>query len=269
MKHIAVIGAGGMLGNAVVRWFRNAGDEVVAVTRREFDIARAPVEALADLLGDARHVVNCAGVIKPRIADMPIEEVLRVNAVFPHNLALLCRASDRQLFHVTTDCVYSGARGGYTEEDFFDADDVYGLSKNGGDGAPCMVLRTSIIGEETGQSRSLLEWARSQAGKQVNGFVNHRWNGVTTVHLAEIVGTIIDRGLYREGIHHVHSPDTFTKHELVSLIDEVYELGMTVVPVDAPIACNRDLASVHGLSREVATKPLRQQIAEMRRFFAS
>jgi dTDP-4-dehydrorhamnose reductase len=198
---------------------------------------------------------------------MPIEDVLKVNAIFPRNLAKLCARHDTRLYHVTTDCVYSGDDGGYDEDSYFDAADVYGLSKNAGDAADCMVLRTSIIGEESGQSRSLLEWARSQAGKEVNGFVNHRWNGVTTVHLAEIIQAIDEQGLYSPGIFHVHSPDTLNKAELVGAISEVYGLGLRIKPVDAPTACDRSLASKHALGSRVATKPIAQQLREMRAFF--
>jgi dTDP-4-dehydrorhamnose reductase len=170
--------------------------------------------------------------------------------------------------HITTDCVYSGAKGGYTELDYFDADDVYGTTKNAGDTTDNMVLRTSILGEEKGQSRSLLEWARSQSGKKVKGFLNHWWNGVTTVHLAEIVDAILAQGLYRKGIFHIHSPDTVSKRELLSIISDVYQLRLDVEPVEVEPSCDRSLDSVHSLSRQICVKPIRQQVEEMHRFFA-
>ena len=181
----------------------------------------------------------------------------------------MCNRLDIPLYHVTTDCVYSGKDGNYDENSFFDADDVYGLSKSGGDGADCMVLRTSIIGEERGQSRSLLEWARSMAGQEVNGFLNHQWNGVTTVHLAELIGKIEEQGLYARGIHHVHSPNTVHKAELVGILSDVYELNLTINPVDAPTACDRSMSSLKPLSGKIADKTIRQQVEEMRAFFAS
>jgi len=268
MPSIAVIGASGMLGLAVAEHFRRRGDRVVAVSRAEYDIARDPLPRLERLLDGCAAAINCAGVIKPRIASTPIEDVLKVNAIFPRNLAKLCERAGRPLLHVTTDCVYSGRKGRYTEDDPFDAEDVYGLSKNAGDAADCMVLRTSIIGEERGQQRSLLEWARSQAGRQVNGFTNHHWNGVTTTYLAEIAGRILDERRFRQGLFHVHSPQIVTKLELLRLIDAAYELRLRIEPVAAPEACDRSLASVHALSAEVAVKPLAQQLAELRRFFA-
>jgi dTDP-4-dehydrorhamnose reductase len=267
MKRIAVIGSKGMLGLAMTGHFRRQGD-VVAVSRAEYDIAHDPLSKLETLIDGTTHVVNCAGVIKPRIAEMPIEDVLKVNAIFPRNLAKLCDRTGKALFHVTTDCAYSGRKGRYTEDDAFDAEDVYGLSKNAGDAADCMVLRTSIIGEERGQKRSLLEWARSQAGKPVNGFTNHHWNGVTTLYLAEIVEKIIDGKLHRKGIFHVHSPHIVDKFELLKLIDAAYDLKLQITPTAAAEACDRSLASIHPLSAQVAVKRLDQQLEEMRRFFA-
>lgn len=269
MKRIAVLGARGMLGCAVGAYFERKGDRLTRLSRAEFDIATEPMEKLGRLLAGTDFVINCAGVIKPLIAQARIEDVLRVNAVFPRNLAQLAREEGFRVFHVTTDCVYSGKSGGYTENDPFDAEDVYGMSKNGGDTADNMTLRTSIIGEEQGQSRSLLEWARSQAGKQVNGFLNHRWNGVTTLHLAELMDRIAEQGLHENGIFHVHSPEVVNKFELVSMINEVYGLGMTIKAVDAAEACDRSLASLRPLTARLEVKPLRSQIEEMRGFFAS
>ncbi len=155
-----------------------------------------------------------------------------------------------------------------TNLDYFDADDLYGMSKNGGDSAPAMVLRTSIIGEERASLRSLLEWARSQRGKRVSGFVNHRWNGVTTLYLAEVIHRIVERGLYRVGLFHVHSPEIVTKFELLTLIDQAYGLDLDIQAADAPTACDRSLASQFDLSKQLCTKSLREQLEEMRQFFA-
>ncbi|MCM3878420.1 MAG: sugar nucleotide-binding protein [Thermoanaerobaculia bacterium] len=266
-KAVAVLGASGMLGHAAAEYFRRRGDRVIAIARADFDIARDPVEKLEPLLEDADAILNCAGVIKPMIERSPIEDVLRVNTVFPRNLGRLGARRGVPTIHVTTDCVFSGRRGNYSEADVFDADDVYGMSKNGGDTADNMVLRTSIVGEEAGQHRSLLEWARSQAGQPVNGFVNHRWNGLTTVALAEVMGRILDEGLYERGNFHVHSPDTVTKAELLALISDVYDLKLRISSIAASEACDRSLTSLHPLSSRLSTKPIRQQLVEMRRFF--
>lgn len=268
MKHVVVIGSNGMLGYAVEEYFARQNYKVTGITRADFDIAREHVEILEGTLGNVDIVINCAGVIKPRIAAMSVEDVMRVNAVFPRNLAKLCKARGIPCFHITTDCVYSGKKGQYTEWDYFDADDLYGMSKNAGETAECMVLRTSIIGEEYGQSRSLLEWAKSQAGKKVSGFVNHLWNGVTTVYLAEIIENLVTNNLYREGIFHIHSPNTITKYELLSIFNDAYKLSLTITSAKAPQPCDRSLSSNYSFSHQLVTKTIAQQVNEMKLFFS-
>jgi dTDP-4-dehydrorhamnose reductase len=266
VKQVVVFGAGGMLGRAVTELFRRKGLGVRAITRAEYDIARDPLERLEPLLdGDA--ILNCAGVIKPRIAGTPVPDVLRVNGAFPLNLASLCVRRSIPCLHVTTDCVYSGRKGGYDERALIDADDVYGLSKAAGDRAECMVLRTSIIGEEHGEGRSLLEWARTQRGKEVNGFTNHRWNGLTTVALADAMWRILTEQRHRPGIVHLFSPHVVTKAELLEEISVAYGLGLRVRPGPAAEPCDRSLSSIHPLSREICRDSIPAQLQQMRRFF--
>jgi len=269
VSSVLVLGAKGMLGRAVSRWFATRGHRVTALGRAEFDIVRDPPENLEPRVAQADLVVNCAGVIKPRISSIPVEEVLRVNAIFPRNLARLCDRWQRPCVHVTTDAAFSGKRGGYTETDLFDSSDLYGLSKSAGDTCESMVLRTSVVGEEEGAPRSLLEWARTQAGNEVSGFVNHRWNGVTTVHLAEVIESIHERGLHRKGIFHVFSPQVVTKAELLEMMSDAYGLKLKVKRVEAPESCDRSLASVHSLASELCTQRLEQQLRAMRAFFGA
>ncbi|MEW6194094.1 MAG: SDR family oxidoreductase [Bacteroidota bacterium] len=267
MKKILVIGSTGMLGYAVSSYFKSKGYDVLDLSRNEFDIANDSIEKLEPFLEGVNVAINCAGVIKPTIAKNSIESVLKINSLFPRNLAKVCNKRDIKCFHVTTDCVYTGKKGRYTEEDYFDADDLYGLSKNAGENKDCMVLRTSIIGEENGQSRSLLEWAKSQSGKMVNGFTNHLWNGVTTLYLAEVIETILQHSLYRHGLFHIHSPSSVNKYELLQIFNKIYQLNLTVNPTEAKESVDRTLGSIYGLSSETSVKNLEVQVAEMKDFF--
>lgn len=267
MKKILLFGTNGMLGYAMKEWFSRADYTLVAHTRETFDIAKSPLSEIESTLKQSVAVINAAGVIKPRMASMPLEDILRVNCLFPKNLAKLAKKYEVPCFHVTTDCAYNGKRGNYSESDAFDAEDLYGMSKVAGETAECMTLRTSIIGEEKGQSRSLLEWTRSQKGKQVNGFTNHRWNGVTTLHLAELIGKILSEGLYQTGIFHVHSPHSVNKFELVQMLSETYELDLKINATEATEFCDRTLTSNFAVCERLKVKPLPQQIQEMREFF--
>ncbi|MBI2417845.1 MAG: sugar nucleotide-binding protein [Ignavibacteriales bacterium] len=269
MKKVVILGAKGMLGYAATKYFRAKAEDVCALSRNEFDIAKDPIAKLKEYVTGADLVLNAAGVIKPQIATMSIEDVLRVNAVFPHNLAKLCISMNVPCVHVTTDCVYSGKTGNYNELDFFDADDVYGMSKNAGESKDIMTIRTSIIGEEHGQKRSLLEWVRGNAGKEINGFTNHRWNGLTTWYLADIVYRIIQNGAYKPGLWHVHSPDTLSKFELVSVINTAYELGIAIRPVEASERCDRNISSIYPLTAEYSVLTIKEQVEKMREFFST
>ncbi len=269
MKKILVLGSTGMLGFAVASYFKRNNYEVVDISRSEFDIANDPIDKLNNFLVDVEVVINCAGIIKPTLAQNSVENVLKINSRFPRNLAKLCGRKGIKCFHITTDCVYTGKKGKYTEEDFFDADDLYGLSKNAGENKDCMTLRTSIIGEESFHSRSLLEWAKSQAGNTVNGFTNHFWNGVTTLYLAEIIENILEKSLYKKGIFHIHSPEIVDKYELLTLFNNIYQLDLTINRAEAEEKVDRSLATVYSLNAAVATKSLRGQIEEMESFFST
>lgn len=267
MKKIIVTGATGMAGVVATKFFTKAGYSVVPLSRKDYHLAKDPFEKFAALAQGADAIVNCAGVIKPMMATTPIEEVLRVNTVFPRNLGKFSQASGIPAFHLTTDCVYTGKTGRYDEKSYFDADDSYGMTKNGGDTSDCMTLRTSIIGEERGQARSLIEWAKSQAGKTVKGFTNHSWNGITTLQFAESVDTILKKNLYQPGLFHVHSPDTVTKLELLKILDRVYSLNLTIDAAEASAFCDRSLASVHALTGQLGIPTIEKQVTKLRDFF--
>lgn len=267
MKSVLVIGSNGMLGYAVSEYFKRRNCHVECITRKQFDIAGDSIEKLNPIAKTVDFAVNCAGIINKRISEFAVEDILKVNSVFPQNLAKLFDRHRKACFHITTDCVFSGNRGLYTESDYFDAEDVYGLSKCGGDMAECMVLRTSIIGEEKNNSRSLLEWTRSQSGNMVNGYINHLWNGVTTIYLAEIIDNIQELNLYESGIFHIFSDPVVSKFELLCMINEVYDLQLTINRFETSRSCDRSLTSEKDLCKKVVKKSLKIQIEEMKRFF--
>ncbi|MCK4614029.1 MAG: SDR family oxidoreductase [Thermoplasmata archaeon] len=268
MKRAVVIGANGMLGYGVSEYFKEHNYDVIEITRKEFDIAKDHIEKLDATIKECDFIVNCAGVIKPRIARTPVEDVLKVNAIFPRNLAKLSNKYDKQCFHITTDCVFSGKKGNYDENDYYDAENLYGLSKNAGDIAECMVIRTSIIGEEKNNNRSLLSWVKSQKGKTVNGYTNHFWNGVTTIYLGRVIERILENNLYENGIFHVFSREIVSKYKLLKLINQTYDLDITVNKYSTPVPCDRSLSTKKDLCEKVVQESLPSQIAEMKAFFA-
>lgn len=266
---ILVTGANGMLGFAVNSYFNAMKHDVLSITRSEFDIAKEPFLVFERIILNFKPdlIINCSGVIKPQIAKNSIEDVLRVNSIFPHNLAKFSVKNKIKTIHITTDCVYSGLKGKYTETDYYDATDVYGMSKNSGEPTNIMTLRTSIIGEERGQGRSLLEWARGQKDKEVNGFTNHRWNGLTTVRLAQAIEQIINNNLYETGLFHLHSPDMPTKFELLQMLSKTYKLNLKIKAIEAADYCDRTLSSDFNLASKLIKETVAEQIDQMSLFF--
>jgi dTDP-4-dehydrorhamnose reductase len=276
MVKILILGSTGMLGSAVGKWFLDQGDRYeTTLTHRNKDVAMQHYDDnnlvyfdclesdVTDLnLSKYDYVINCIGTIKPFMDSNPLAAI-RINSVFPWILANNCNKSNTKLIHITTDCVYSGTKGQYTEEDGADALDAYGKSKSLGEPNTCMTLRTSIIGEEIHKNASLIEWVKGQRGNVINGYTNHDWNGVTTKEYAKVCDKIITSGLYENGCFHVHSPHPVSKYELVSLIGNKFDLELTVNAFEAPIKIDRTLASVASLCNKLNVPTVSQQIDDL------
>ena len=164
--------------------------------------------------------------------------------------------------YITTDCVFSGRGGNYHEDSLHDCLDDYGKSKSLGEPENCMVIRTSIIGEEIHKNASLIAWVKSMKGKEANGFKNHLWNGVTTNHYAEICQKIIDDSLYEVGLFHVHS-NTVDKYQLLKLINDRFGLNIKVNGVVTDVSVDRTLASKKPLVNKLNVKSIERQILEL------
>jgi dTDP-4-dehydrorhamnose reductase len=191
-------------------------------------------DALASAIERVRPltVINCVGVVKQREdADDPLV-TLPVNAIFPHRLWRLCRLIGAKLVHVSTDCVFDGARGGYLEQDIPNASDLYGTSKQLGEviGPGAITLRTSIIGHELRGANGLVEWFLAQCGS-VRGFRKAVFSGLPTVELARVIRDyVIDRPDL-EGLYHVSSAP-ISKFELLCAIADTYGKDIEIVPDD-------------------------------------
>lgn len=248
---VLVLGGSGMLGHAVCRYFCNRFDAYTVVRSAESFSALpkqntrrlAEGESIGDLICQLapRVVVNCIGVVKqsPRMDDL--EDVISTNALLPHRLESCCRREGARLIHISTDCVFSGSKGNYSETDTADADDLYGRSKLLGEVSSygCLTLRTSIIGREVGTHRGLLEWLLGRAGLAVQGYTRSWFSGVTTLELAKILAGIIQNHRDLSGVYHVAS-SRISKHDLLLALDEVYDLDVTVIPNES-IECDRSL----------------------------
>jgi dTDP-4-dehydrorhamnose reductase len=176
-------------------------------------------------------VINGIGIIKQVPAARDAMASLSVNSLFPHRLAALCQAGDARLIHISTDCVFSGRRGMYTEADVSDAEDLYGRTKFLGEvaGSGCLTLRTSIIGRELRTSFGLVEWFLAQAEGQVRGYTRALYSGFTTLALAKMMADVIEHHPQLSGVYQVSS-DPISKYELLELLRTAFDLKVVIEP---------------------------------------
>ena len=258
-RNVLIVGATGMLGHklahvlgadpalhvrATVRRpppaaFRAPGVEYLEGV--DLSAGSAPVRAVLERVRPD-VVVNAAGAIKQKDLYAAVDETWALNAALPHLLALLNPNPAGQVIHFSTDCVFQGDRGGYTEADRPDAEDLYGRSKACGevDYGRHLTLRTSIIGFETGGHLGLLSWfLRQPAGSTLRGFTRALYSGLPTVTLARTVHDLVVSDDAPTGLYHVAS-EPITKFDLLARVNRAFGLGHTLEPDDA-LAMDRSM----------------------------
>lgn len=266
---VFLFGANGMLGNYVRSYLTQNNIPVIALTRKDFDLDELSVLSLKKFLlekGLEKNdvIVNCAGVIPQSSKDHELTKrnYYKINSILPIILSMLTT----RLIHITTDCVFSGKDGKYDEYSNHDESNDYGTSKSLGELCDGTIIRTSIIGEELVNKRSLLEWIISNENRTINGYSNHFWNGVTCLQLAKIVFKIINKSLYWNGVRHIYSPTTVSKYELCKMISDIYELNIKVKEFDTN-KVDKSLSTIYGAHENIFDIPeLEDQIKEMRDF---
>lgn len=258
--NILVLGASGMLGNAVFRFFLDSSGYNVTGTLRSdqtkcyFNKSAQPflvtgvdvenIDSLIGLFGEVKPdiVVNCIGLVKQLSeADDPLFAI-PINSLLPHRLAKLCSVVGARLVHLSTDCVYSGRKGMYLETDQSDANDLYGRSKYLGevDYPNAITLRTSIIGHELNGARSLVDWFLAQTGT-VSGYKKAIFSGLPTVEIARVIRDFILPNPSLYGVYHV-SADPINKYELLRLVSKTYNKQIEILP-DENLVIDRSLDS--------------------------
>lgn len=258
---VVVLGGAGMLGHKLFQRLRERFPGTICTTRN--DVRQAPfdrvdllhgddvisgvdvidVERLHEIIAPLRpdYIVNCVGLIKQRDESKSAIPSITVNSLLPHRLAAIVREWGGRVIHFSTDCVFSGKRGGYTEQDDADAIDLYGRSKFLGEVTTenALTLRTSIIGRELVEHKSLLDWFLSQNHKTVKGFKRVIYAGVTTNQMAEVVTDVIRRDPPLSGLYQVVS-DPISKYDLLCLLRDTYRLDIEIVP-DETIVSDRSM----------------------------
>jgi dTDP-4-dehydrorhamnose reductase len=188
-------------------------------------------------------VINAVGIVKQRDEAKQAAPSIEVNALFPHRLADLCHDTRVRLIQISTDCVFSGFKGGYSEIDLPDPVDLYGRTKLLGEvnREGCLTLRTSIIGWELRQRAGLLEWFASQRGKTIKGYAKAVYSGISTMVLSGLIGDLIETRPELAGLYHVAS-EPISKYELLVRLRDRLSWADIRIEKDDAFHCDRSLA---------------------------
>jgi len=255
---VLILGGSGMLGHKTWQTFAPRFDTYVTVrgpaaryeTLGIFDKSRMIGEVAAEDFSSVERafaqvqpnvVINCIGIVKQDALANDAIASIRTNSLFPHCLARLAGDSGARLIHLSTDCVFSGRRGNYIEDDLPDAQDLYGRSKLLGEinRERCLTIRTSMIGRELSGSHGLLEWFLSQKDSSVRGFKRAIFSGFTTLALADVIGRIIIDHPDLHGLWHI-AAEPISKFDLLTLVKQTYGLAVEIKP-DEKFVCDRSL----------------------------
>lgn len=257
---ILVLGAKGVLGREVCCSALNMGHDTYWPDKDKLDITNS--YDIHEFIQRFRPgvVINCAGLVKSREATDV--QFITVNGLAPQWIADECDIIGAKLLQISTDCVFSGTRGGfYSERDIPDPSDIYGKSKYIGEVVrePHLTIRTSFIGFG---DRGLLAWLLNQKGK-VPGYKDSYWNGVTSVVLARVLMSLIDIGI--SGLLHIHSNRVISKAELLSRIVDYLGLDVEVEPCYAPeeYRVNRSLVSMRQVYDKYTVPSMSQMLEEL------
>jgi dTDP-4-dehydrorhamnose reductase len=254
---ILVLGSSGMLGNAMLRYLSEDEDCVVYGTLRSPNPTLQALAPKAHLLQDIHAdqpdsllaaftqsrpqvVINCVGLVKQLANSQDPLITIPINGLLPHRLANLCELTEARLVHISTDCVFLGNLGNYSESDIPNAKDLYGLSKLIGELSyrHTITLRTSIIGHELGLDHGLIGWFLSQQ-MPIKGYTKAIFSGLPTCELARVVRDFVIPNMNLHGVYHVSS-DPISKHDLLKIVNDEYGKELRIDP-DDKVKINRSL----------------------------
>ena len=238
-KKVLILGSTGMLGHQVVNYFLKFDDyNVLDIAFRSklreetiiIDVTDKTVfeKVVTELNPD--FIVNCIGVLIHGSEN--VEHAIYLNAYLPHQLKKISKDIGAKLIHISTDCVFSGDKGGYIESDSKDGKGVYSQTKKLGEieDNSNLTLRTSIIGPELKDNgEGLFHWFMNQQG-DISGYTKAIWSGVTTTELAKAVKWSIDNNI--TGLYHVTNNSPISKYDLLQLFQKYTKKNINIKPLD-------------------------------------
>jgi dTDP-4-dehydrorhamnose reductase len=278
---ILVLGANGMLGHKLMQVLCKQHSVTGTVRVDAENFSNDPILSRFSLVGNVSAddittiekaaesikpeiIINCIGIVKQLpTANDPLSAIA-INALFPHQLAKICRQKDIRLIHLSTDCIFSGRKGNYTEEDPSDAEDLYGKTKFLGEVTypGCLTIRTSIIGREIDSNHGLIEWFLKQEGKTVSGFKKAIFSGLTTNALSTIIEKIITDFPDLHGVRQIAS-EPISKYDLLTMVKKTYHLTIAIEPDEAVVNDRSLLATKFTTETKIKIPSWEYMVTEM------
>ena len=238
---ILILGADGMIGHKIAQSLEDF--ELILASRKSISsksigvingkmVLHNLITDSLDLLLDSTTpdiIINCAGITTRRGVEDNIVNTGLVNSELPHKLDSWANLNSKKLIHFSTDCVFSGNRGNYLDNDFADADDIYGKSKALGevDSLNTLTLRCSMIGRELYNFTELFEWLKKNKNKKIEGYSKAFYSGITTVRMGMILNQILKNNLNLSGIYNISSTP-ISKFDLLIKLSNAFNLNVVV-----------------------------------------
>lgn len=268
MNKYLILGVNGMAGHMIAQYLVEQGHTVMGFAKTRNSIcptitgdARKPDEVEQVLQADTfDYVINAIGVLN-KFVDANLVDGIYLNSVFPHFIAAKLGNTETKLIHISTDCVFEGTKGNYTESDFPDAASYYGRSKALGEvvDEKNLTIRTSIIGPELKKNGvGLFHWFMSQSGA-VSGYERVIWSGVTTLQLAKAIEE--DAGKKRTGLYHLVNNEEISKYHLLELFNRYCRKNPIEIQKNQSVVSDKSL--VNTANMEFAVPSYEQMVEEM------
>ncbi|KKI93657.1 dTDP-4-dehydrorhamnose reductase [Bacillus sp. SA1-12] len=247
---LLILGGKGMAGHVIVDYFKQKGQHDVFYTSRDQNdkdslyLDVTDIKKLEDIIEliNPDIIINGIGILNEAATNHPVL-AFQVNSLLPHQLVKLVERRNGKLIHISTDCVFSGTKGDYTEFDNPDGTSIYAQSKRWGEiiSDKHLTIRTSIIGPELKEDGiGLFLWFMNQTG-EIKGYQKVLWNGVTTLELAKAIDAMIEHNV--TGLYNLGAEEKISKYSLLKLIQKVFKKDDVIITPDDKIVLDRTIKS--------------------------
>lgn len=255
MKKILIVGIKGMAGHIIFRSFES--DErykVYGIARNTeasdsiFNLDISNTDVLKRIIDEYKFdiIVNCIGILNKDAEDNP-DKAIWFNSYFPHYLEKLTKNTFTKVIHISTDCVFSGKKGNYTEKDYKDGIGFYAQSKALGEiiNDKDTTIRTSIIGPEINKNGiGLFHWFMSQPiTLELKGYSQAFWSGITTIELAKVIKWVIEDNV--SGLKQIAPNNKINKYDLLNLFNEIFRDNKIHIVEDSHYKVDKSLVSIN------------------------